>query len=128
MKAYDIYKKSLALLFEREGEDKLFYNSFCPILTSVAVEALPYENSVRESRGEEKISKLPEISNMDDEVSMSDEICALALPYGVASHFLDDDGESVRSAIFRERFLTALYNAKKHNFRDIDDVYGGENI
>ena len=128
MKAYDIYKKSLALLFEREGEDKTFKDNFCAILTSVAAETLPYENSLRESNGEEKLLKSPEISDMEDEVCMCDEICTLALPYGVAAHFADDDGESVRSAIFRERFLTALYGAKKHVFRDVEDVYGGENI
>ncbi|MBR3848007.1 MAG: hypothetical protein IKM21_01810 [Oscillospiraceae bacterium] len=128
MKAYDIYKKTLALMFEREGEDKAFRDNFTALLTSVAAECLPYENSIREACGSEKLASAPEVSDMEQELPMSDELCAVAIPYGVASYFCQDDGEDGRAAMYRERFLIALQNSKKCFFEDITDVYGGEEI
>ncbi len=126
MKAYDIYKRTLALLFEREGEDKSFRDNFCALLTSVAAESLPYENSIRESKGEEKLSEAPIISDMEEELPMSGELCMVAIPYGVAAYFSENDGENYNSAVYRERFVNALFDAKKCVFTDIVDVYGGE--
>lgn len=128
MKAYDIYKKALALMFEREGEDKAFRDNFPSILTSVAAECLPYENSIRKACGRAEMESVPEISDMEQELPMSDELCAVAMPYGVASYFCQDDGEDSRAAMYRERFLIALQNSKKCFFEDITDVYGGEEI
>ena len=128
MKAYDIYKKTLALMFEVEGEDKAFEKNFCAILSAVAAESLPYENSIRRAEGREEIKTAPVISDMEDELPMSDEICSVALPFGVAAYFYQDDGENYNSSIYRERFINALYEAKKCFFTDIDDIYGGENI
>ncbi len=128
MKAYNIYKRTLALMFESEGEDKAFRDNFCSILSAVAAESLPYENSIRRAEGREEIKTAPVILDMEDELPMSDEICSVALPFGVAAYFYQDDGENYNSSIYRERFVNALYEAKKCFFADINDVYGGENI
>ena len=128
MKAYDIYKRTLALMFEGEGEDKAFKKNFCNILSAVAAESLPYENSIRRAEGGEELKTAPVISAMEDELPMSDAICSVALPFGVAAYFYQDDGESYNSSMYRERFVNALYEAKKVFFTDIKDVYGGENI
>lgn len=128
MKAYDIYKRTCALMFEREGEDKVFYDNFIGILNALVCEALPYENSVREYEGRAKLSAAPEVLKMDDEVDMCRDICSIALPYGVASYYSQDDGEAYNAAMYRERFVSALCEAAKCNFREITDVYGGETI
>ena len=128
MKAYDIYKRTLALMFEGEGEDKSFKNNFCAILSAVVAESLPYENSIRRAEGREEMKTAPVVSDMEDELPLSDEICAVALPFGVAAYFYQDDGENYNSSIYRERFVNALYEAKKCIFTGITDVYGGENI
>ncbi len=128
MKAYDIYKKTLALLFEREGEDKAFRDNFPALLTSVAAECIPSENSIRKASGRVEMTTVPVVSDMEQEILMSDELCAVAMPYGVASYFCQDDGEEDMSQMYRERFLTALANAKKCFFEDVIDVYGGENV
>ena len=130
MKAYDISKRTLALMFESEVEnvDKAFRNNFCNILSAVAAESLPYENSIRRAEGREEMKIAPVISEMEEELPMSDEICSVALPFGVAAYFYQDDGENYNSSIYRERFVNALYEAKKCFFTDVNDVYGGENI
>lgn len=126
MKAYDIYKKTLALMFEREGEDKAFRDNFLAILTSVAAECMTCENSIRKAGGRAELTTAPVISDMEQEVLMSDELCAVAMPFGVASYFCQDDGEADMAKMYRERFVGALVNANKCFFEDITDVYGGE--
>lgn len=125
-KAYDIYKRALSLMFEEEGDDGAFYDMFPHVLNMLLCEALPYENSVRESRGERKIERMQQISSMDDKVDMCDEICHIALPYGVASYFSKDDGEASDAFMYRERFISALNEAAKYRFCEVIDVYGGD--
>lgn len=128
MKAYDIYKRTLAIMFENEGDDKMFYDKFTEILNILICEALPYENSGRASRGEEELAFPPGVESMEDEVDMSYAICGVALPYGVASYFCKDDGELYDAEKYRERYVNALKEAAKHRAVDIIDVYGGEEI
>ena len=125
MKAYDIYKRTLAIMLENEGEDKMFYDKFTEILNLLICEALPYENARRASRGEEPILFPPTVESMEDDVEMSYDICGVALPYGVASYFCIDDGENYNAADYRARFITALHSAAGGaHISDIEDVYG----
>ena len=128
MKAYDIYKRTCAIMFEREGEDKSFAENFIGVLNALICEALPYENAHRASRGIKELGAAPQIRSTDEEVDMCEGICAIALPYGVASYFDQDDGEGYKSAAYRERFISALNEAARYSFSDITDVYGGEGI
>ena len=128
MKAYDIYKRTLAIMFEDEGEDKMFYDKFTEILNLLICEALPYENSIRASRGEAELALPPTVDSMEDEVDMSYSICGVAFPYGIASYFCRDDGELYNAEMHREKYLTALREAVKYRAVDIIDVYGGEEI
>ena len=128
MKAYDIYKRTLAIIFENEGEDKMFYDKFTEVLNLLICEALPYENSVRASRGDAELKSPPTVESMDDEVDMSYDICGIALPYGIAAHFSRDDGELYNAETYREKYITALRETAKYRAVDIIDVYGGEQI
>ncbi len=125
MKAYDIYKTAASLLFEKAGEDKAFSEMFPRILNVVLAEAYPYENSVRRSLGQKILEKIPTAEGLDDNVDMCDMICRSALPYGVASFFCQDDGDTYLALMYRERFIDALYDAARCNVCDIEDVYGG---
>lgn len=128
MKAYDIYKRALAIIFENEGEDKMFYDKFTEILNLLICEALPYENSRRASMGEKELEAPPAVESMEDEVDMSYAICGVALPYGVASYFCMDDGELYNAEMYREKYTSALRESAKSRMVDIIDVYGGEEI
>lgn len=115
-------------MFEREGEDKSFLNNFVGILNALICEALPYENAHRAGLGKAELTAAPQVADMEDTVDMCEEICAVALPYGVAAYFSQDDGESGNAAMFRERFIYALQDAVKYRFSEIEDIYGGEEI
>ena len=128
MKAYDIYKRSLAIMFENEGEDKMFYDKFTEILNLLICEALPYENSCRASRGEKELREPPSVKSMEDEVDMSYAICGIALPYGIAAHFCRDDGEMYNAEVYMDKYTAALHEAAKYREVDVIDVYGGEAI
>jgi len=128
MKAYDIYKRACALMFEREGEDTAFTDKFPELLSALIAESLPYENSVREAEGRARLTTPQTVNGTEDEIDMCDAICAIALPYGVAAHFCRDDGENYQSLMYREQFVSALHEAARCCFRDVTDVYGGEEI
>lgn len=125
MKAYDIYKNAASLLFEKEGEDKAFAGMFLRILNIVLAEAYPYENSVRRSLGQDILADIPSAESLDDDIDMCGTICMTALPYGVASFFCQDDGETYLALMYRERFIDGLYAAARCIPEDIEDVYGG---
>ena len=126
MKAYDIYKLACAIMFENEGEDRAFEKKFTPLLGILCEECLPYENSVREALGKETLPSAPKVASGEEEIPFCDALCRVALPYGLASLFWQDDGEVYNSALYRERYIAAIADAAKINFRDIADVYGGE--
>lgn len=126
MKAYDIYKRTCAIMFEREGEDKIFLEKYPELLNLLICEAFPYENANRISKGKTELTHAPEIRDGDDEVDMCDEICNTALPYGLAAYFYQDDGEVYKSAMYRERFVDALSEASRCCFSAIEDIYGGD--
>ena len=128
MRAYDIYKRTLAIMFEDEGKDREFYDKFCGILSLIAAECLPYENAYRRSSGKEILSVSPVISDMSDEVDMCDELCTLIMPYGVAAQFFQNDGEDYYSSQCRERYKNALAERARCVTCDIEDVYGGMEI
>lgn len=128
MKAYDIYKSTLSLMFEDEGEDREFYDKFCGILSTLAAECLPYENAYRRAVGREELLVAPVFSDMKDSVDMCDELCKLILPYGVAAQFFQNDGEDYYASQYRERYRNALSERARCVPCDIVDVYGGEDI
>lgn len=126
MKAYDIYKLTCAIMFENEGEDSAFEKKFPPLLNVLCEESLPYENSARETLGKEHLPTAPNVVSGETEIPFCDAICRVALPYGLASLFWQDDGENYNSALYRERYIAALSDAARANLRDIADFYGGE--
>ncbi len=128
MKAYNVYEKALALMFEAPGEDKSFKRMYLPILNLLVEECFKYENSVRESEGKEKISRAPRITDAESEIPYCDELCNIALPYGLASFFYQDDGENGKATLYRNRYIDALDELAKINFYDIEDIYGGDEV
>lgn len=121
----DVFDRACAFLFENLGEDTDFRNNVLPLMNVLAAEALPYENSIRYSNGEAELKTAPVFRSENDEIPYSDDICAIALPYGLASFFYQDEADSYRAHDYRGRFINALQEAAKCKEEDITDVYGG---
>lgn len=105
-----IYTLALAKIIEAPGTD-VDYDSYSPpLLDSLLVEALPYENAIRAQRGDEELTSAPEITTIDSTVlDWDDRITRVALPWGLAAALLfDDENRKAESVMFRNEFVSAL--------------------
>lgn len=125
MTVQDVYERASALLFEVPGEDTDFRDNALTLINILAAEAFPYENSIRRSKGETELEKPPRFELMIDEIPFSDDICMIALPYGLASFFVQDDNDAYRAHDYRGRYINALREAAKATEETITDAYGG---
>ena len=108
-----IYTLALAKIIEAPGTD-VDYDSYSPpLLDSLLVEALPYENAIRAQRGDEELTSVPEISVIDETVlDWDDRITLVALPWGLVGALLfDDENRKAESVMFRNEFVSALEDA-----------------
>lgn len=108
-----IYTLALAKIIEAPGTD-VDYDSYSPpLLDSLLVEALPYENAIRAQRGDAELTGAPEITAIDSTVlDWDDRITRVALPWGLAAALLfDDENRKAESVMFRNEFVSALEDA-----------------
>ena len=129
MTGEEIYEIALGFVFERKREDA-DYEEFFPIfLNSVMQEALTYENMIRRRKGKIALALAPKTTKetMNEEIDFAESICRVAIPYGVAAFYCQDDGDNYRAADYRNRFITALTDAvmaeSGAHLTDIEDAY-----
>ena len=89
-------------------------------------ESLEAENHIRSREGTQLLAQPQVIKSLSDDVDVHSRIAGTALPFGVASYLFNDREDNYMSAIYRNRFITALQNAAKGEEIPICDVYGGE--
>ena len=58
MTGTEIYKKSLAFLMEKPGEDRAFYENAMPLINAGLADILQVENSIRAYEGRAELSDL----------------------------------------------------------------------
>ena len=129
MTAEEIYEIALSLVFERKRADADYLEFFPMFLNTVMQESLSYENIIRRKSGREALTTAPRITaaQMNDELDFEEGLCRVALPYGVAAFYCQDDGDNYRAADYRNRFITALADAVTAvdgaYMNDVEDVY-----
>ncbi|MBR6651408.1 MAG: hypothetical protein IKL36_08395 [Clostridia bacterium] len=129
MTAEEVYELALSYVFERKRQDKEYLDFFPLFLNTVMQEALAYENMLRRKSGSIALAIAPRITaeQMNEELDFSESLCRVALPYGVAAFYCQDDGDSYRAADYRNRFIIALQEAVTAvdgaNVGDIEDAY-----
>lgn len=79
-------------------------------------EAFQYENFIRKFNDEAALVAIPDITALTDNVPYCDEICRVALPYGVAHYLYQDDDNDYRAQDYRARFVAALNESQKTGF------------
>ena len=122
MTAGEIYRRALSYLYDREGRDPEFQRCFHDFLNALLVEALPCQNSRRAAADLPPLTA-PEVRAAEDEIDYDDELCALALPYGLAAYFFADEGEDGKAAAYRERFIAALSDLSRAAPAESADCY-----
>lgn len=126
MTGEEIYEIALSFVFERKREDKDYLEFFPLFLNTVMQEAFPYDNMIRRKSGKIARALAPRITaeQMNEEIDFAEELCRVALPYGVAAFYCQDDGDNYRAADYRQRFITALSEAVNGGYvHDIEDAY-----
>ena len=126
MKAEKIYQLASAILFEKPGADQIFQAFFPSLLNLLLQEALPYENAARQAAGEEILPAAAQVDGLGDDVPYCDALCALALPYGVAAYYFQDETDDYKAQDFRARYLAALRDAAPCIAAPVGDCYGGK--
>lgn len=124
--ARDVYEAACALASQDPG-DSPELEQFAPSwLDTLVYEALAFENMRRKYEGDLSRPPLPDaprIESLDDEIPYDDEICRIALPYGLASQIFKDDQEEYQAQDFRGRFINALAETMKTAGESVVDVY-----
>ena len=124
MTAKEIYHSAVAYFFEKPGYDRDFYDNFLPLLGGLLQEALPYENSIRRAKGEGELAHAPVIESMEEEIGYDEGLCRVALPFGIASYFYQDEVDNFKAQDFRGRYINALQEAARWSEEPVEDVYG----
>lgn len=117
-----IFDLAAAILFESKGGDADF-DKYAPLfLEQLLMEALPYENQIREYEGRERVQTVPEVTAIDEltVIDWDDRITRGALPHGLASRFMGDDNNKKAEAVIEYNlFLQLLEDAAPA-------IFGGE--
>lgn len=125
-KANDIFRKACGYL-SQPVEDSEDFKQFSPDwMDALLVEALPYENAKRRLEADPTRPPLqvaPVVEDLETVVPYDDEICRVALPYGLASQYFIDDGDNYNAQDFRARFISALNAALQTEEESVRDVY-----
>lgn len=120
MTGFEIYTNASATMFIDTGKnvkDEQFTVRFLNILMQ---ETLPYENNLREFKGLEKLTGAPVITTLDESIPYQDEITRLAMPYGLASLYQQEELDAYQASVYRQQYLVALNDLKKGIWEELE--------
>ena len=121
--AYEIYRKSLALLGEAESEENLIFRERAVEMINLML-AEVYETDLA-IKGEEfpVDGTVPQIRSLDDKLMLSEVILFSLMPLGLAGYLLNEE-ESDRSSFFlqlyqkeREVLRNRCRRGRRHKIR-----------
>ncbi len=125
MTGKEVYESACALLFEKPMQDMAFFNSALSLINLCIAEAVPYQNNRNRAAGKEEI-EIFRLKNLDEEIPLDSPIVSIALPFGLASYFQQDETDNFLSQDYRNRFIVALEECKVCETMDITDEYATE--
>jgi len=108
MTAREVYAIAAAFIGDRENDDLDERDFTVPYMNVLLQEALPCENSIRESRGEPVLAQAPYVSNIDNGLIYHDELVRAAFPYGLAWQYHQEAGNLSLASQYRNMFIDAV--------------------
>lgn len=121
--AQEIYEAALAYVYEYRDKDRDYKSFFLPFLNALLAECLIYENAEREAAGAETLERAPVISGMDEQVNYCENITRIALPYGIASLYFQDEGDTYKMERYRNMYIEALEMHRRCVAVAMEDVW-----
>ena len=124
MTGQDVFRRACAFLMESPGLDRDFSAHALELINALIAEAIPYQNSRNRALGREPIASAP-LRSLEDSIALDAPICEVALPFGLAAYFFQDEVEPYQAELYRSRFQQALANARMAAELPLEDRYGG---
>lgn len=127
MKANKIFEEACALMgLPPDEADDL--RDLTPHWMNVLLrEVLPHENALRTRAGLSVLDRpyqLVEGNELSaEEIPYRDELCGIALAYGLASQMFMEDDNDYRAQDFRNRYIAALRETEKTKSEKVNDLY-----
>ena len=113
MTAREVYECACAFLFEQAGYDADFHANALTLINTLMEECLAWENSIRAYSYQPELESAPRLESLDDEIPYALSIARVALPYGLASLFYQDECDDYKAQDYRGRYINALREACK---------------
>jgi hypothetical protein len=104
----DIFILAAALVGDHENDDQDEKNFAVPYLNILLQECLNVENDLRERDKMELLPAAPVITSTEDEVPYHDDLCRVALPYGLAWQYQQEAGNLSLAAQYRNMYIEAV--------------------
>ena len=126
MTGIEIFKTACAFLATQMEDNTELEPIALAWLNSLLAEALPYENAHRTERKLPLLAGAPLLTGFAEVIPYCEDIMRIALPFGLAAYLFMEDESFGMAAEFRNRYLSALYEAAPLTAQKTLDVYGGE--
>lgn len=124
MTGSDIYNAALALTGEPPTSQGDYETSVVVGLLNILLsEVFPYNQILRESRGEEQMKEAPTLSRLTDSPGYEPEMERECLPYGLAAHLMLSDDETGKAQFFNQKYEYARENLATSYSGEVRDVY-----
>lgn len=123
MTGAEVYEAALAIVPELRSEAPDIERYALNWINLVLAECFETENSILFNEGKPLLEKIPSLNSLSDTIPYHDDICRIAIPYGIVEHAFTDDDNDYRANKFRARFVQALKEASFCCFTDVVDVY-----
>lgn len=123
MTGKELYLAALSLLFETEetaGDAEIH----APVLIGSMLGDLFFLNNIlREEAGKEKLSEIPAIQTLDEEVPYEEKLVRGCMPYGLAQRIVYDDDDMGKVDYFQQLYVNAANALSRARGRSIADRY-----
>ena len=102
----EVYKVALGYIFEKSTKEYSTY--YIPFLNLITTECFELNNYLRETKGMEVLTEIPQYEKDEDEVLFEVELVNEVLPLGLAAHIAKEDEQALYNV-----YIQMYENAKE---------------
>lgn len=124
--AENIFKKACSFISQAPGDSGELPTFTPDMLDTLVYEALAYENNLRryyKDPARPELAVAPKVASLEDVIPYHDEICRVALPYGLLAQFYQDDENEYAAQKYRMQYVSALKDVTRVEVGLVEDVY-----
>ncbi len=123
MTGLDIHTLASSFLYEGPEEDADSRGFAVGFLNILLQEALLIENSIREFEGKDSLNAAPTLTALSESIDYQEALLRTALPYGLASFYLQEAMDTYQAENYRGKYLSVLNELIRFNDGEAVDIY-----